>query len=194
MLFRSTMSEKHRSAGSKNSNRLSDRTVIPSTDSRTMWHDASEEKVDSTPASPRKLDKVHEDEADVQDSARSEASSSALWCEICETGGHDILTCKDMFGQNANGKSHQRSDSQRSGGLKEEDEFTSAARPAPLVSRKSSGGSSDVTPKAAPVANPMDMVGMVAGKTSGRVDEEKWCALCERDGHDSLDCPFEDAF
>ena len=189
-----TMSEKHRSAGSRNSNRLSDRTVIPSADSRTMWHDASEEKVDSTPASPRKLDKVHEDETDVQDSARSEASSGALWCEICETGGHDILTCKDMFEQNANGKSHQRSDSQRSCGLKEEDEFTSTARPAPLVSRKSNGGSSNVTPKAAPVGNPMDMVGMVAGKTSGRVDEEKWCALCERDGHDSLDCPFEDAF
>ncbi|KAI5786416.1 hypothetical protein DFH27DRAFT_257867 [Peziza echinospora] len=32
----------------------------------------------------------------------------------------------------------------------------------------------------------------VAGKSSKVVDEGKWCALCERDGHDSVDCPFED--
>ena len=36
--------------------------------------------------------------------------------------------------------------------------------------------------------------GMVAGKTSGVVDPNKWCALCERDGHDSVDCPFEEAY
>jgi hypothetical protein len=23
------------------------------------------------------------------------------------------------------------------------------------------------------------------------IDESKWCALCERDGHGSIDCPFE---
>lgn len=32
---------------------------------------------------------------------------------------------------------------------------------------------------------------MVAGKSSGRVDPGKWCALCEKDGHDSVDCPAE---
>jgi hypothetical protein len=32
----------------------------------------------------------------------------------------------------------------------------------------------------------------VAGKTSGVIDEAKWCALCERDGHESIDCPFDD--
>ncbi|KAK7887661.1 hypothetical protein LTR67_009562 [Exophiala xenobiotica] len=36
--------------------------------------------------------------------------------------------------------------------------------------------------------------GMLAGRTSGVIDPEKWCALCERDGHDSVDCPLEDAF
>lgn len=201
-----TMSEKHRSAGSKNSNRLSDRTVIPSVESRQTWHDASEEKLDSQPPSPRKLDRVHEDELDASlQSARSEASSAALWCEICETGGHDILTCKDMFEQHANG--HHRTDSQRSA-PELVDEFRNtkrdSARPAPLVSRKSNGngsgnvmsngGNINVTPEAAPTPNPLDMVGMVAGKASGRVDEEKWCALCERDGHESVDCPFESSF
>jgi hypothetical protein len=32
----------------------------------------------------------------------------------------------------------------------------------------------------------------VAGKASGVLDESKWCALCERDGHESIDCPFDD--
>lgn len=36
--------------------------------------------------------------------------------------------------------------------------------------------------------------GPVAGKASGKVDMGKWCALCERDGHDSVDCPLEDEF
>lgn len=32
----------------------------------------------------------------------------------------------------------------------------------------------------------------VAGKASGVIDESKWCALCERDGHESIDCPFDE--
>ena len=36
--------------------------------------------------------------------------------------------------------------------------------------------------------------GMVAGKSSGVIDPNRWCALCERDGHESVDCPFEDGF
>jgi hypothetical protein len=31
-----------------------------------------------------------------------------------------------------------------------------------------------------------------AGKSSGVIDESKWCALCERDGHESIDCPFDE--
>jgi hypothetical protein len=34
--------------------------------------------------------------------------------------------------------------------------------------------------------------GLVPGKASGVVDPNKWCALCERDGHESVDCPFEE--
>ncbi|EXJ69119.1 uncharacterized protein A1O5_08054 [Cladophialophora psammophila CBS 110553] len=36
--------------------------------------------------------------------------------------------------------------------------------------------------------------GMLAGRTTGVIDPEKWCALCERDGHESVDCPVEEAF
>jgi len=39
-----------------------------------------------------------------------------------------------------------------------------------------------------------DQAGMLAGKISGVIDPDRWCALCERDGHESVDCPVEDAF
>lgn len=138
------------------------------------------------------------------DAYSSATDSSALWCEICETGGHDILTCTNMFSTKygvTNG--HEEfpvktvTNQHRTGrdvvreGLKEfspkvpGDEF----KPAPLQ-HKNSG------PKPQPFAiipNPMEQ-GPVAGKESGIVDASKWCALCERDGHESVDCPFEDAF
>jgi len=62
--------------------------------------------------------------------------------------------------------------------------------PAPLSPLKKAN------PRLSPVPiipNPMDQ-GPVAGKESGVVDVNKWCALCERDGHESVDCPFDNAF
>lgn len=46
----------------------------------------------------------------------------------------------------------------------------------------------------APVEGTGDQAGMWAGKSTGVIDPDKWCALCERDGHESVDCPIEDAF
>jgi hypothetical protein len=63
-------------------------------------------------------------------------------------------------------------------------------KPAPLSPVKKS---SAPVPPVAIIPNPMDQ-GPVAGKGSRVVDLNKWCALCERDGHSSVDCPFEDAF
>lgn len=39
-----------------------------------------------------------------------------------------------------------------------------------------------------------DQAGMLGGKTTGVINPDMWCALCERDGHESVDCPLEDAF
>lgn len=148
------------------------------------------------------------------DTYSSMTENSTLWCEICETSGHDILTCTNMFGPGAdqNGDSSGRTaetaaaktqaptktgkDVVREGldakklavpNMNDED----GLKPAPL--------SPMVKPAATPtptthiIPNPMES-GPVAGKESGVVDADKWCALCERDGHDSVDCPFEDAF
>lgn len=57
------------------------------------------------------------------------------------------------------------------------------------------GSSTNATPtKSTLIEGTGDQAGMLAGKTSGRIDPDRWCALCERDGHESVDCPVEDAF
>ncbi len=158
---------------------------------------------------------------DDEKSETSGVSSAALWCEICEEGGHDILTCGNMISGSAPvnatpkaSSSHQRTDS-------------AIDRPGPLLSRKSNNlltARTSSPPSAPPAAPPPlaptasmtydadirddveerelkapiegtgEQTGMWAGKKSGVIDPEKWCALCERDGHESVDCPIEDAF
>lgn len=151
------------------------------------------------------------------DSHSTTTDMSNLWCEICETAGHDILTCTSMFTNNGgnnparNGNTHQTTtttntntntntspSSLRTGrdavkeGLKglAVSSPSNDDRPDPLS--PSPNKSAAATPKA-PMPNPMDQE-MVAGKASGVVDASKWCALCERDGHGSVDCPFEDEY
>jgi hypothetical protein len=128
----------------------------------------------------------------------SDAYSSAneSFCELCETSGHDILTCTNMFTSNGT----QREPPQRTGkdiveeGLKglsasaSHDDY----KPAPLSPIKKSPRPSAVAPVRI-IPNPMES-GPVAGKESGVVNMDKWCGVCEREGHDSIDCPFEDAF
>jgi chromosome segregation ATPase len=143
------------------------------------------------------------------DSYSTATEHSTLWCEICETSGHDILTCTNVFGSS---EQHQHQQSQGAGGLNVNSninrpdgggEDLGGFKPAPLSPIKTKPAAPSVAtsattptapqPSARTIPNPMES-GPVAGKDSGVVDAGKWCALCERDGHDSVDCPFEDAF
>lgn len=151
----------------------------------------------------QQLETMHEG---VNEAPVNEANNS-LWCEICDSHGHDILTCTNMFGDPAR-KSNSQEDRKeanpklpRTGRdvVREGLKGLSVPSPhlddrvAPLSPGKTRSAPS--TPKAqqAPMPNPMDL-GLVAGKASGIIDEMKWCALCERDGHESVDCPFEEDF
>ena len=59
----------------------------------------------------------------------------------------------------------------------------SLEKPAPL----------NVTPKDEGIGmSALTGEGPAPGKQSRRIDLTKWCAFCERDGHESVDCPFED--
>ncbi|KAJ4268364.1 hypothetical protein NW762_002427 [Fusarium torreyae] len=119
--------------------------------------------------------------------------TSTLWCEICETNGHDILTCTNMFGPDGtktNGDS--KTLKQPSHDELKPHTPTGDDAPAPLTPFRLKNPDPP-SPAVKILPNPMES-GPVAGKESGIMDPEKWCALCERDGHDSVDCPFEDAF
>jgi chromosome segregation ATPase len=154
------------------------------------------------PRSPDMYRRGHTLESMPESEAVSETTdASTLWCEICETAGHDILTCTNMFGNqkgqhppeiNEHSSSQGSPVARRQPKAAEESQHLSpevtqeAFRPAPLSpSRK---------PAAQRIVPNLLESGPAPGKESGVIDESKWCALCERDGHESVDCPFEDAF
>lgn len=163
-----------------------------SRDTVTPVHLQESRSDETSHARAKKLDTMPEN--DGHSNAATEVS--ALWCEICETSGHDILSCTNMFpdsGKDSNGMSIS-ADMMHPGLKQQLSPFKpgSDALPAPLSSVRSRSATESPSPvKVMP--NPMES-GPVAGKESGVMDPEKWCAICERDGHDSVDCPFEDAF
>ncbi len=157
---------------------------------------------------PRSPEATHKRTATLEsmpeiDNYSSVTESSTLWCEICETNGHDILTCTNMFGpqqeQVKNSTTNQSPNKKGNDGARDSPEHlrvpmdtSPEVAPRPLIPSKPQSATAAPTDiKILP--NPGDS-GPLAGKDSGVVDPEKWCALCERDGHDSIDCPLEDAF
>ncbi|CAG8114485.1 unnamed protein product [Penicillium salamii] len=166
----------HSNHSNDNPHRLSDRTVVPPD-----WHDAPSEPRHNRNTSQSRLETMHESE-------RS-SDEDALWCEICETGGHDILNCTSMFGsgQNAERKPAQEpvdddeEPIEQTPPLKprDHDEPQKTGKDVVMEGLKGIGGlGSSMAP--------------IAGKSSGVIDETKWCALCERDGHESIDCPLDE--
>ncbi|GMF66885.1 hypothetical protein AFCA_006387 [Aspergillus flavus] len=176
--------------------RLSDRTVVPGD-----WHDQSQHddqyqaypgRLRSTSeSSHQRLETMHESDARSDDGA-------SLWCEICETGGHDILSCTNMFGAEQKNKSN--TDTKEPSQEDSTDEkFTPETSPAPESAQSNHEDSTtpqktgrDVVLEGLKGVATTSSMAPVAGKASGAVDESKWCALCERDGHESIDCPFDD--
>lgn len=173
--------------------RLSDRTVVPND-----WHDAPSEprqyhQRGISNSSQRRLESMPESERSSDD--------DALWCEICETGGHDILNCTSMFGSGAakkvvqNGKTPEPSAEQPAKAPEDDHEN-------PKENDKPDDDEDDVP--AQKTGRDVVLEGLrgigglgssmspIAGKSSGVIDESKWCALCERDGHESIDCPFDE--
>ncbi|QSZ31267.1 hypothetical protein DSL72_000830 [Monilinia vaccinii-corymbosi] len=128
----------------------------------------------------------------------NDSFSSEDFCELCDTSGHDVLHCP-MFGSNGDSRSTSKNESapqQR----KERDIVVEGPKnppgssneqykPAPLTPAKKSSDASLIKT----TFNHMGP-GAAPGKESGVINMDKWCGVCERDGHDSIDCPFEDAF
>ncbi|KAI0104781.1 hypothetical protein GGR51DRAFT_219567 [Nemania sp. FL0031] len=170
---------------------------------------------------PRSSGEIHKrnqplDPMPESDALSSVTENSTLWCEICETSGHDILTCTNMFGgQPEQGKTGSDDgisgktgkDAVREGLRNLAVPVDAEAIPRPLSPMRPKASTVPApapipAPASAPAPAPTSMPtlpnpqdsGPLAGKESGIVDPTKWCAMCERDGHDSIDCPLEDAF
>ncbi|GLA25480.1 hypothetical protein M752DRAFT_137321 [Aspergillus phoenicis ATCC 13157] len=183
--------------GINHAHRLSDRTVVPNDWQDLPPHEGQYQAYSTrhrgiSDASHHRLETMHESDG------RSEDGGS-LWCEICETGGHDILTCTNMFGA----ESKKAPDATEA----PHDDSSVDEKPTPEESMGEPSTSSheeDATPqktgrdvvmeglRGANLSSSSSTMGPVGGKESGVVDESKWCALCERDGHESIDCPFDD--
>jgi hypothetical protein len=114
------------------------------------------------------------------------------WCEVCEISGHDISTCPNA--QDTNGHEYQSEHHES------EDELSSHMRslnvsapsqekyndkleaPAPLSLRKTSSNISN---------NGAEKSREIQEAPAAETDADKWCALCEKDGHLAFDCPDE---
>lgn len=174
---------------------LSDRTVVPPD-----WQEPDEQQ---PPPLSYQDHFTHQQPNDARDSDNhSSDENGSLWCEICETNGHDILTCT-TFGSNGNVISHEEN------GIGHDEKIEN---PTTDLSRHSDPQNHDTNGVRYPVSSPSSQktgrdvvleglksiggltssMSPVAGRSSGVIDESKWCALCERDGHESIDCPFED--
>ncbi|KAF2636125.1 hypothetical protein P280DRAFT_473273 [Massarina eburnea CBS 473.64] len=121
---------------------------------------------------------------------QSSIDDSSLWCEICETGGHDILNCSAMGGDGAS--------NQLTTGRSGKDAVIEGLRGLALPSdRRPSGGppmKSSGNAPTAPLPPPAFNPSLVPPKGTSVPDPDKWCALCESEGHDVTECPAEDAF
>ncbi|KKY18942.1 putative cap-gly domain-containing protein [Phaeomoniella chlamydospora] len=181
--LRTTVSlERPQSSGYGNKNRLSDRTVVP-----VDWRDQN--------GSRQPLETMQED-------AISEVSKATtnLRCELCEEEGHDILNCNNVFGSKAmNGKTGNGP--MRTG----KDAVAEGLRNLAVPSSRSHEDEAQVaplSPRRSPATTPRALNGFQSNdymnarppppppKTSA--DEEKWCAVCDSEEHNTMECPYED--
>lgn len=210
-----SLKQRHISAQSSNgspgsvnhTHTLSDRTVVPNDHSEPQnngngRHSFTSQRRSIPNDSRRRLEAMQESDAH----SSSTDDGTSLWCEICETSGHDILTCTNMFGSgagntsnsaNAGSKNNQGKSSEDQGTPKDNHQGDSIGRNG-LKAMGSPSSSSQRTGREAVLEGLKGIGGLsnslspIAGKSSGVIDETKWCALCERDGHESIDCPLDE--
>lgn len=130
--------------------------------------------------------------------SHSTTDGGDVWCGFCEESGHDILNCPVMGGADApkplaprstNGDNDVVIEGLRTLSLSPDD-----ARP-PIRTPSKSSGNAPSAPLPPPVfpASP-SATKLVPPKGGEKADPDKWCALCESEGHDVTACPMEDEF
>ena len=177
-----------------------DKTAVPKDNRRPSLNERS--SYDQHNRSPVDRQVPHLDNLAESDShSTTMTDSSSLYCEMCEKFGHEIFTCPNINGEQTEGKETTVTSSvqkERNDNPEDWKNVTVSIQnktrdyPAPSSPGRSPVMSPAVTPQAK-MPNPMDR-DPVAGKISGVIDMGEWCALCERDGHKLVDCPFEEMY
>jgi len=203
------------------SNAYSDRTTTQ--EKRSSGRDSKGTVVNWRNSALHRKDSVPLAHVTETESASGTSTSGVLWCEICESNGHDILTCPNVDKSGDTGPSYSISSSSISNkpveasSLSADDtpmqirvhghNVTSSSplnsqdpdmpKPLSMGGRRTENttvlGAPPTAPPTAPLPSPYD-ASLVAGKDGSKPDPNKWCALCERDGHDSINCAFEDEY
>jgi hypothetical protein len=182
--------------GSVISNGMSDRTAVQ--DKRSSARDSKGTVVNWRGSSGR-IETALAPMTEV-DTQSVSTGSGVLWCEICETGGHDILTCTSIDKAPTNGGADQDMDMISKHMQNASISSLDPDKPKPLVmslNKKPSIGNlppASGAPPSVPLPNPYKLTDSITAGKDGTRDPNKWCALCERDGHDSINCSFEDQF
>jgi hypothetical protein len=122
----------------------------------------------------------------------SRKDEQRAWCEVCESSGHDSLSCPET--QDTNGherhSEHNESEDELSKHMRNinvtapsKDRYNDKLEaPAPLSLRKTLSNTSH---------NGAEKSREVQDVPAAETDADKWCALCEKDGHLAFDCPDE---
>jgi len=136
------------------------------TNGQTHARHASELTEKALPVRPRRdtvkaPSPLEEHTVSEEETLNEDNASEAVFCELCKSPEHDTLDCTSLRAPASD--AHARDDR----------EHEPAAMPKPL-----SLGKENEDAPAKPKANL-------------EKDEEKWCALCEKDGHLAFDCPEE---
>jgi hypothetical protein len=110
-----------------------------------------------------------------EDSGSKNTESSTIFCEMCESKEHDTLDCAH-FQVNATTTDTDGSEEDVNPAASFHKRHPSAA-PAPLLPLRTTH---------------KENVDPIAEESSPvKAAEDKWCALCERDGHLAYECPDE---
>ncbi|KAJ4345762.1 uncharacterized protein N0V89_011897 [Didymosphaeria variabile] len=129
----------------------------------------------------------------------SSGDGDNMWCGFCEGGGHDILNCPSMGGAEIS----KAPSGARNGkdavieGLRNLSVSSNGLRPSAVTPTKAPGNAptGELPPPPPPAFSPSSpSAGLVPPKGESAPDPDKWCALCENEGHDVTACPNEDAF
>ncbi|OAG09026.1 uncharacterized protein CC84DRAFT_1162819 [Paraphaeosphaeria sporulosa] len=130
----------------------------------------------------------------------SSVDGDNMWCGFCEESGHDILNCPAMGGSEVpkplagarNGKDAVI-EGLRNLSVSSDRQRSSAVTPTKVPGNAPSGDLPPPPPLFT-ASSPSPGVSLVPPKGESAPDPDKWCALCESEGHDVTACPNEDAF